>query len=333
MWPRTPQEFLSQIGDRDFVLATVVKAEGSTPRETGAQMFIAEDRLYATIGGGALELDAIKCARAMLEAPPGDAWLRRTEVYPLGPALNQCCGGSVRVLLEHVRRSDRAEVFDENNHPKRLLRPLSSGAPPIEVPNKPPAADLPSFLAARAEGVGGEPLLVTAKGDEGEWFLDRAPRSKLILYLYGAGHVGREVVRVFAGMPVEVYWLDETVDRFPEAVPDNVHCMPATPLARLADYAPPEACHVVMTCSHALDLEICHAVLKKNAFRFLGLIGSKTKKRRFQKRLGELGVIENDIARMTCPIGLERVAGKEPAIIAVSLAAQLLSLPLEEPQA
>jgi xanthine dehydrogenase accessory factor len=84
------------------------------------------------------------------------------------------------------------------------------------------------------------------------------------------------------------------------------------------------ALHLVMTYSHPLDLAICHAVLKRGNFRFLGLIGSQTKRARFIKRLRELGHGEEALSRLTCPIGIPTLPGKEPAIIAISVAAQLL---------
>ena len=90
----------------------------------------------------------------------------------------------------------------------------------------------------------------------------------------------------------------------------------------MVDEAPPGACYLVMTHSHALDLEIVERVLKRNDFRFLGLIGSETKAAKFRARLKARGI---DPSKLVCPIGLFK-AGKHPAEVAVSVAAQLIAL-------
>jgi xanthine dehydrogenase accessory factor len=86
------------------------------------------------------------------------------------------------------------------------------------------------------------------------------------------------------------------------------------------------AFHLVLTYSHALDLAICHSLLRRGDFRFLGLIGSATKRARFLKRLAELGIGEARLERLVCPIGVPGIGGKEPAMIALSVAAQLVQL-------
>src|SRR5262249_33177547 len=87
-----------------------------------------------------------------------------------------------------------------------------------------------------------------------------------------------------------------------------------------------DAIHIVMTYSHALDLAICHAVLRRGQFGHLGLIGSATKRVRFLKRLAGLGIAPVMLQRLTCPIRLAGVGRQEPAMIAVSTAAQLIEL-------
>ena len=100
----------------------------------------------------------------------------------------------------------------------------------------------------------------------------------------------------------------------------------AADLPTLASAAPAGAWHIVMTYSHALDLAICHAVLRRGDFGHLGLIGSATKRARFMKRLTELGIAPAALARLNCPIGLPGIDGKEPGMIAVAVAAQLVQL-------
>ena len=92
----------------------------------------------------------------------------------------------------------------------------------------------------------------------------------------------------------------------------------------LIDEAPEDTVFLVMTHSHPLDEAICDAVLRREDFAYLGLIGSKTKRARFAKRLGEAGIPPTTLERMVCPIGLPSIGSKEPAAIAASVAADLL---------
>lgn len=91
--------------------------------------------------------------------------------------------------------------------------------------------------------------------------------------------------------------------------------------------APPGAFYLVLTHSHDLDLAISHAVLKRGDFGWFGLIGSQTKRARFEHRLRERGVDAALLARMQCPIGVPGIRGKEPEVIALAVVAQLLQQP------
>jgi xanthine dehydrogenase accessory factor len=89
--------------------------------------------------------------------------------------------------------------------------------------------------------------------------------------------------------------------------------------------AEPGAFYLVLTHSHDLDLAITQAVLKRGDFAYLGLIGSKTKRARFEHRLVERGFSPALVDRIVCPIGSPGISGKEPEIIAVAVVAQLLA--------
>ena len=78
-----------------------------------------------------------------------------------------------------------------------------------------------------------------------------------------------------------------------------------------------------MTQSHSLDEVICLQLLMRGDFAYLGLIGSKTKNARFQSRLGKAGIGKDMLARLTCPVGIDLVTGKQPVRVAISIAAQL----------
>jgi xanthine dehydrogenase accessory factor len=153
---------------------------------------------------------------------------------------------------------------------------------------------------------------------------EAAPRFHL--QLYGAGHVGRAIVDVLAGIPCRVQWIDERESEFPPGPgPGHVERLCVEPVEAEVAGAPPGAFHLVLTHSHDLDLRITEAILRRGDFGFLGLIGSATKRARFLRRLGERGIAPEALSRLTCPIGLPGIAGKEPGVIAVAVVAQLLA--------
>ena len=154
---------------------------------------------------------------------------------------------------------------------------------------------------------------------------DQAPLFDL--QLYGAGHVGRAIVNLLETLPCRVAWIDEREAEFP-AAPSAPHitrlCVDAVEAE--VQQAPPAAFYLVLTHSHDLDLRITEAVLRRGDFGFFGLIGSATKRARFLSRLAQRGVAAEAIARLTCPIGVAGIPGKQPEQIALAVAAQLLQV-------
>jgi xanthine dehydrogenase accessory factor len=284
-------------------VARVVVAEvaGSAPREAGASMLVWTDGQSGTIGGGALEWEALARARGMLAA--GGARLDR---LPLGPALGQCCGGAVTLLTE---------VFDRATLPEAapvFARPLDGRPMPLAVKRL--------LAAARGQGVLPAPQLVQG------WMVEPLAHPDRALWVWGAGHVGRALVAVLAPLPgIAITWVDVAADRFPAAVPPGVTVLPAADPGRLVAHAPLAAEHLVLTYSHALDLELCHRLLG-HGFGHLGLIGSRTKWARFRARLGALGHAPAQIARIDCPIG-DPGLGKHPQAIAIGVATSVLRRP------
>lgn len=148
-----------------------------------------------------------------------------------------------------------------------------------------------------------------------------------LLQVYGAGHVGRAVVHLLGTLDVRVQWIDERESEFPlEASALNIERVCVEPVEAEVDHAPPDAWYLVLTHRHDLDLRIVEAILRRGDFAFLGLIGSMTKRRRFTQLLRERGIDESMLGRITCPIGVIGIDGKEPAHIAIAVAAQLVPL-------
>ena len=156
-----------------------------------------------------------------------------------------------------------------------------------------------------------------------------APR-RIPVALFGGGHVGRALVTALGPLPFALRWIDSRDEIFPSSLPDNARCEHSDPVqAAVADLV--AASHVlVMSFSHAEDLDIVAACLKRQRehgdLPFIGLIGSKTKWATFRHRLEDRGFSKQELGQVTCPIGLAGIKGKQPEVIAVSVAAQLLQL-------
>ncbi|HEY2928472.1 xanthine dehydrogenase accessory protein XdhC [Piscinibacter sp.] len=247
------------------VVVEVTEARGSAPRTAGTRMLVSATQALGTIGGGHLELKAIQSAREMLRT---QELAPRSEHYPLGPALGQCCGGAV--TLGFTALDDAA------------LARWPAAAPMFH------------------------------------------------LQLYGAGHVGRAIATLLATLDVVVDWVDEREEEFPPvttlgtAWPAHIRQVCVDAVEAEVREAPAGAFYLVLTHNHDLDLRITEAILRRGDFGFLGLIGSRTKRQRFIHRYEQRGIASEAIARMTCPIGVEGIAGKQPEIIALGVVAQLL---------
>lgn len=150
------------------------------------------------------------------------------------------------------------------------------------------------------------------------------------LALFGGGHVGRAIVNALAPLPFALRWIDSRDEIFPDDVPWGVDCEHSNPVhAAVADLVPGSRV-LVMSFSHAEDLDIVIACLKRQRehgdLPFVGLIGSATKWATFRHRLQDRGFSADEIAHITCPIGVPGITGKEPEVIAVAVAAQLLQI-------
>lgn len=277
----------------------VAACSGSVPRNTGTSMLVWQDGQRGTIGGGTLEYEAVEQARENL----GQDWMRH---FPLGPALGQCCGGAVTLI---------SETYDHNR--------LKTLADDIIVRRVSGQSDMPLRLRDALRTARNAGQNVSPSWEDG-WMLEPVSKPTRELWIYGAGHVGRALVRVLAPLPeLHITWVDTANNRFPATIPTGVTKLVAANPAAVVQYAPPHGEHLILTYSHSLDLEICHQLLR-HGFSQAGLIGSKTKWSRFRKRLGELGHDHAQILRIRCPIGQPSL-GKHPQAIAVGVAARLLS--------
>ncbi|MFI0396462.1 xanthine dehydrogenase accessory protein XdhC [Paracoccus jiaweipingae] len=226
-------------------------AQGSTPRDTGAEMVVTPDRLIGTIGGGQAEYMAVDRARQMLAKGQDQAVMD----IPLGPEIGQCCGG--RLVLDLTR--------------------------------------IDALPAA-------------------------APRPQVLVL--GAGHVGRALAHALSLLPLDVVLIDQRAAELAQAHPSVATRLTPLPEAQIRA-APPASAFVVLTHDHALDFLLVAEALRRGDAAYVGLIGSDTKRRRFDRFAREQGL---DPAPLTCPIGAGFAADKRPEYIAAFTAAEIAAV-------
>lgn len=285
----TARQWLAQ--GRPAVLVEVSAAQGSVPRGAGTRMLVADGTFAGTIGGGHLELKAIDEARSLLMLSSASG-----EGSTGDEAAAAAAAPATHVTIPLKRHYPLGPALGQ----------CCGGAVTLR------------FERLTAAHVAGWP----------------AVPPLFHLQLYGAGHVGRAIARLLATLPVSVDWIDQRDDEFPATLldggwPPHIRRIVVDDGAVEAEVssAPPGTFFLVLTHRHDLDLAITEAILRRASsagFGFLGLIGSRTKRQRFVHRFEALGIPPATIARMTCPIGITGIGGKEPEVIAVAAVAQLL---------
>lgn len=154
--------------------------------------------------------------------------------------------------------------------------------------------------------------------------------ERLPVVLFGGGHVGHALADVLARLPVALHWIDSRDGIFPAGSPAHVVCEHADPVQSAVKDLAPGSCVLIMSFSHAEDLDVLSQCLARHRRQkdlpYIGLIGSKTKWATFRHRLEARGYSAEELAHVTCPIGLPGIDGKEPDVIALAVAAQLLQV-------
>ncbi|MHC6528947.1 xanthine dehydrogenase accessory protein XdhC [Vibrio sp. V39_P1S14PM300] len=145
------------------------------------------------------------------------------------------------------------------------------------------------------------------------------------LVVFGAGHVAKALLHIVSTLPFRVTWIDEREDVFPDSLPHGVQKVVSDdPVGDVADQ-PANSYYLVMTHNHQLDFELAKAIINRADSAYFGMIGSVTKRKKFDMRLAQRGYSEAQIHSMICPIGISAVNGKHPAEIAVSVAGELIA--------
>ena len=327
------------------VIVTVAHAAGSTPREAGATMVVTGDSFHGSIGGGHLEFEALRIARDTLSdaATPLSTWIVR---FPLAARLGQCCGGVATLAFTTIAAGahawlDAAAAFVGASTPFALVTRVGGAhdtpskllVTPDESHGSLADTSLDSVAIATARsrlaaGHAGAGLVASPAGDAITLLIEIVRPDAFPVLVFGNGHVGRALVQVLGALPAQVRWIDTRENDFPAAVPANVEIVATdAPEAEIA-HAPRGAFVVVLTHSHPLDFALVEAALARNDWRYLGLIGSRSKRAQFERRLAARGMTPEILARLVCPIGMRNgiaIHSKEPGAIAIAVAAEIVA--------
>lgn len=306
------------------VMITIAAIRGSAPREVGARMIVTATQSIGTIGGGQLEY---QCTRIAVDMLGGDQ-ITSVRKFPLGAAMGQCCGGVVDVLFEPLSTGLPEWLRDlrslHGQREKAALLTQIGGEARFVVSAGRVFDGEPQFLPA---AVADHALGLLENGSPGErvddWFVDTIIGTDFNIAVFGAGHVGTAVVAALAQLDCNIRWIDSRRDIFRSA-PANVRSIESPEPSLEVAAMPVTSFYLVMTHSHALDFDICDRILRRQDAQYCGLIGSRSKKRRFEKRYRQQGMPQEMFDALTCPIGVDGISGKKPAEIAVAAAAEVL---------
>ena len=331
-WIDTLVDVLAAEGEA--VLVTVAATRGSAPREAATRMIVTPGALHGTIGGGHLEFEAARMAREALRERGVAAWLVR---FPLAASLGQCCGGVATLMFQRVDARDEwplalRRALDEDGE---ATISVGIGAEPrcvimraAQSAGRTDAMDAGAPKALREAFASTQALPRLVDDDAGTWYIERMTSPDFNIVVFGNGHVGRALVQVLSTLPCEVTWVDEREHDFPASVPANARVVATDTPEDAIDDAPPGSHFLVMTHSHALDFELTRRILARGDFRYLGLIGSASKRAQFERRLRARGAGADALKRITCPIGSgatsPAIRSKEPGAIAIAVAAEIL---------
>ena len=302
-------------------------------------MLVGRDSVEGSIGGGQLEWEAIAGARELL-ADTGVA--ARVNKVVLGADVGQCCGGVVSVWLERFTRESLGLLHMASDAAARGCAALSSTVRRAEVEHRVVHRTGAGAIAATAVATATdasveettdrllrEPrqraLPILTRNAAGEpTFIERLDDEFPAVWLYGAGHVGQALARILTELPLRLTWIDSRAELFPNTIGGGARILHEPDSLATVSEAPVGAYFIVMSHSHPLDYSLCHAVLERNDFAWLGLIGSASKAARFRSRLKRAGLGAEVIRKLVCPIGVDGIESKWPAAIAVAVAAQLM---------
>lgn len=307
---------------RSCYLCSLVANEGSTPRGSGAHMVVGcEGLLGGTIGGGAMEYAAVNKARELLRQGRAASFV---EHYDLTPSAGLACGGSCTVLFTLIDAESRGALeqglLAENNGSTYWLQlswadaSLQSKAMEIIFTANEAVKNLPSGKRQGNVRLAADTFYIEQFNYDGA------------VYVFGAGHVARELVPLLSQLDFRCLVLDDRAEFAQKELFPTAYKVLQVDYTKLADsisvgsrdYA------VVMTRGHQYDAEAERYLLHTDA-KYIGIMGSRHKAALAKAALLAEGYSQQQLARITTPIGID-INSETPAEIAVSIAAQLIKV-------
>ncbi len=332
--------------NRPCVLATVVLQAGPSPRGAGSKCLIMQDgSIVGTVGGGLLEAHTLKKAKEVFEQElPLRLYfsLKGKDVADT----DMLCGGNAQVFLEPVTGQNEAQVeifsqmarieqrggkaltalslelsdWQDGNVPRILLmqdgEKIGSLSPNLQIEQE-LESNMDSFIGSKAPGV----LNIQGK----DVYLEPVMADP-ILYVFGGGHVSKQIVPLATKVGFKVVVTDDrpefaAPDFFPEAAEVKM-----LPFDSVMDKLPvnEDSYIVIVTRGHMHDKNVLAQALRTKA-KYIGMIGSRRKRDIIYQKLLEDGFTENDLKRVFSPIGLD-IGAETPEEIAVSIVAELIKV-------
>lgn len=315
----------------DLTMVSVTASSGSTPRGAGARMIVGkEGRIYGTIGGGAVEYNCEHKAVEVLENKKSynhSYMLRENEIQDLG----MICGGDVSCHFQYISPED-SHIREAVDYALELF---NKGVDIWIITDVTDDAESGFAVYCRETGAKGmdvdEEFLATLTDEvikvdfKGKKLCAEQINSSQKVYIFGGGHVAQELVPALARVKFSCIVMDDREEFTKRELFEGVtetRIIDMDDLDSICSEITANDYVCVMTRGHANDLEVEKHVLKTDA-QYIGVIGSRRKIDSINAKLREAGYTDDDIARITTPIGLEILA-ETPAEIAVSIAGQLI---------
>ena len=168
-------------------------------------------------------------------------------------------------------------------------------------------------------------------GGQVELLFETFPACDFQIALFGAGHVGKALAGILKDLPCRVSWFDSRPDLLQQSFeaigsPGTITPTPLNNPFETVSKLPTDCFYLVMTHSHEIDFELCEAILNRSDIKYCGLIGSKSKASSFKGRLRRKQYSEDELQRLTSPMGIDIGGAKQPMAVAVSIAAEIMKL-------
>ena len=302
-----------------IVLFVVAKADGSTPGRQGFKMLLTEgNNLYGTIGGGIMELNFIKLARGIFEKKTLGFNLKLQIHHKYAPEDKQSgliCSGQQWIIYG---------LIEPTSMNKDLLRKIVA----INDATKTLVINSNHLeILDNEKALGNEERYKFDSNSDSDWRYLENLQFHNYLYIFGSGHVGLALSKIFSDLDFYVIVIDNRTDV--ESIKTNNYSNEL-----IFDSYENSGTHVVegehsyiaiVTTSIQTDLEVLNSCIHKKV-RYLGVMGSKSKRKEIFNQLSKRGISEDLLQKIKCPIGISDINSHSAEEIAISVAAEIIKI-------